>query len=189
MEPFLLSLSATGLAEFGDRTQFLALLLTVRFRKPWAVFGGLVVAAFAIHALSVAVGVALGGILDGKVLGWIVGSLFIVLGLWSLLPESPHTDDRPRETGRGAFLSAAALIFLMEIGDKTQITSMALAARFEALVPVLLGAALGMILVNAPVIWLGDRVAHRIRVDRIRQLAALLFLAIGGWVLWQTAMG
>lgn len=187
MEAFLLTLSATALAEFGDRTQLMALLLTVKFRKPWAVLAGLAVAAVAIHGLSVAAGVALGQIIDPSVLGWIVGPLFLALGLWSLIPETPHTDDRPRETGYGAFFTTAAVIFLMEIGDKTQLTSMALAARFEVMIPTLLGASLAMILVNAPVIWLGDRFSHRIPLRAVRVLAALLFMAIGGWILWQTA--
>lgn len=186
MEAFLLSLATISLAELGDRTQLLALLLAVKFRKPWAVLAGLAVASLAIHGLSAAVGMHLGQLVDDRLLGWIVGGLFVAMGLWVLMPEPAHTDDRPRENGRGAFLTAAITFFLMEIGDKTQLTSMAMAARFEVLIPVLLGATLAMLLVNGPVIWLGHRFSDRVPMRTVRILAAFVFIAIGGWVLVDT---
>ncbi|MCP1727444.1 putative Ca2+/H+ antiporter (TMEM165/GDT1 family) [Natronospira proteinivora] len=187
MEAFFLSLAAVSLAELGDRTQLLALLLAVKFRKPWAVLAGLGVASLAIHGLSAGVGMSLGQFVDDRILGWIVGVLFIGMGIWVLIPEPAHTDDRPRETGRGAFLTALITFFLMEIGDKTQLTSMAMAAHFEMIIPVLLGASLAMLLVNAPVIWLGHKFADRIPMRTVRVLAALLFIGIGAWVLGDAA--
>jgi Ca2+/H+ antiporter, TMEM165/GDT1 family len=183
MEAFFLSLAAVSLAELGDRTQLLALLLAVKFRKPWAVLAGLAVASLAIHGLSAGVGMSIGQFVDDRALAWVVGLLFVVMGIWVLVPEQTHADDRPRETGRGAFITAMVTFFLMEIGDKTQITSMAMAAHFEVVVPVLLGATLAMLLVNAPVIWLGHKFADRIPMRTVRILAALVFIGIGAWVL------
>ena len=183
MEAFFLSLAAVSLAELGDRTQLLALLLAVKFRKPWAVLAGLAIASLAIHGLSAGVGMSIGQFVDDRALAWVVGLLFVVMGIWVLVPEQTHADDRPRETGRGAFITAMVTFFLMEIGDKTQITSMAMAAHFEVVVPVLLGATLAMLLVNAPVIWLGHKFADRIPMRTVRILAALVFIGIGAWVL------
>ncbi|MEA5446375.1 TMEM165/GDT1 family protein [Gammaproteobacteria bacterium AB-CW1] len=185
IEAFFLSLAAVSLAELGDRTQLLALLLAVKFRKPWAVLGGLAVASIGIHGLSAGVGMSLGQFVDDQILGWIVGALFVGMGIWVLIPEQVHTDDRPRETGRGAFITAMVTFFLMEIGDKTQLTSMAMAAHFETIIPVMMGATFAMLLVNAPVIWLGHKFADRIPMRTVRVLAALLFIAIGAWVLWE----
>jgi putative Ca2+/H+ antiporter (TMEM165/GDT1 family) len=164
----------------------LALLLAVKFRRPWPILAGLAVAALAIHGISAALGMGLSQVIDQRILGWIVGLLFIGMGVWVLIPEGAHTGDRPRETGRGAFLTALITFFLMEIGDKTQLASMALAARFEMIVPVMLGASIAMLLVNAPVIWLGHRFADRIPLARVRIFAALVFMAIGAWILWDT---
>ena len=183
MEAFFLSLAAVSLAELGDRTQLLALLLAVKFRKPWAVLAGLAVASLAIHGLSAGVGMSIGQFVDDRALAWVVGILFLGMGIWVLVPEQTHADDRPRETGRGAFITAMVTFFLMEIGDKTQITSMAMAAHFEVVLPVLLGATLAMLLVNAPVIWLGHKFADRIPMRTVRILAALVFIGIGAWVL------
>lgn len=183
MEAFFLSLAAVSLAELGDRTQLLALLLAVKFRKPWAVMAGLAVASLAIHGLSAGVGMSIGQFVDDRALAWVVGLLFVVMGIWVLVPEQTHADDRPRDTGRGAFITAMVTFFLMEIGDKTQITSMAMAAHFEVVVPVLLGATLAMLLVNAPVIWLGHKFADRIPMRTVRILAALVFIGIGAWIL------
>ncbi len=183
MEAFFLSLAAVSLAELGDRTQLLALLLAVKFRKPWAVLAGLAIASLAIHGLSAGVGMSIGQFVDDRALAWVVGLLFVVMGIWVLVPEQTHADDRPRETGRGAFITAMVTFFLMEIGDKTQITSMAMAAHFEVVVPVLLGATLAMLLVNAPVIWLGHKFADRIPMRTVRILAALVFIGIGAWIL------
>lgn len=188
MEAFFLSLATVSLAELGDRTQLLALLLAVKFRRPWPILAGLAVASVGIHGISAAVGVGLGQLLDDQLLGWIVGVLFIGMGIWVLVPEGSHAGDRPRESGHGAFWTAAVTFFLMEIGDKTQLASMALAARFDTLIPVVLGATGAMLLVNLPVIWLGHRFADRIPMRLVRSLAALVFIAIGGWILADTAL-
>jgi Ca2+/H+ antiporter, TMEM165/GDT1 family len=186
MEAFLLTTAAVAIAELGDRTQLLALLLAVKFRRPWPILAGMILAALGIHGISAALGMGLSQFIDQAVLGWIVGLLFIGMGIWVLVPEGVHAGDRPRETGRGAFITALVTFFLMEIGDKTQLASMALAARFEVIIPVVLGAALGMVAVNAPVIWLGHRFADRIPLDKVRILAAVIFIAIGLWILWDT---
>ena len=189
MDAFFLSLATVSLAELGDRTQLLALLLAVKFRRPWPILAGLTVASLAIHSISAGVGMGLGQLLDDQLLGWIVGGLFISMGLWVLVPEGSHTGDRPRDTGHGAFWTAAVTFFLMEIGDKTQLASMALAARFDTVVPVVLGATGAMILVNLPIIWLGHHFADRIPMRLIRGLAAVVFIAIGLWVLAETLLG
>lgn len=187
MEAFLLSLTTVSIAELGDRTQLLALLLAVKFRKPRAVLAGLAVAALAIHGLSAGVGMSIGQFVDDRALAWVVGVLFVGMGIWVLVPEETHPDDRPRETGRGAFLTALVTFFLMEIGDKTQLTSMAMAAHFGVVVPVLLGASLAMVLVNTPVIWLGHKFADRIPMRTVRILAALVFIGIGAWILGEAS--
>jgi len=186
MEAFFLSLAAVSIAELGDRTQLLALLLAVKFRKPWAILAGMAVAGLAMHGLSAGVGMSIGQFVDDQIMAWVVGALFIAMGIWTLVPEPAHPDDRPRETGHGAFWTAAVTFFLMEIGDKTQLTSMAMAAHFEVVLPVLLGASLAMVLVNAPVIWLGHKFADRIPMRMVRFLAALVFIGIGLWIVAHT---
>ncbi len=186
MESFPLTLVAVAIAELGDRTQLLALLLAVKFRKPWAILAGMGIAAIAIHGISATIGISLARLVDGQILGWVVGMLFVAMGVWTLLPEKTDNGEQPRETGGGAFVTALITFFLMEIGDKTQLTSMAMAAHFQAVAPVVLAAALAMVAVNAPVIWLGHRFSDRIPLATVRVLAAATFIAIGLWTLVQT---
>ncbi len=189
MEAFFLSLATVSLAELGDRTQLLALLLAVKFRKPWPILAGLTIAAVGIHAISAGVGMGLGQLIDDRILNWVVGLLFVGMGVWVLIPEGTHTGDRPRETGHGAFWTALVTFFLMEVGDKTQLASMALAARFDTIIPVVLGATGAMILVNLPVIWLGHKFADRVPIRLVRVLAAVVFVAIGGWLIGEAFWG
>lgn len=189
MEAFLASLALVAAAEIGDKSQLLALALAVRFRRPRSVAAGIALAAFASHALAGVLGVWLSQALPPAMQAWIIGGAFLLMGLWLLIPEREEGDaDRevPRHSVRSAMLTTAALFFVAELGDKTQLATVALSAGFQAPLPVILGAALGMTAINLPVIWLGHRFARRLPVRPVRLLGAILFVALGiGTLIWR----
>ena len=183
---FLICLSTTAVAEMGDRTQLLALVLAARFRRPWAILCGVSCATLLSNLLAALVGEHLGRFLTPTLLDALVGASMLGMGLWALKP-----DRAPAEAGaaRGdsAFLAAGIAIFIAELGDKTQLATLALAAAYARLVPVVAGATLGMLLANAPVILLGHAFSRRLPLRLIHAAASLLFIALGAWFLWQAA--
>lgn len=191
MEAFLVSTVAVGIAEIGDKSLFLAILLTMRYQQPWTIFAGLVTGITANLAIAAALGATLAHWLQGDWLSWVLGFTFIAVAAWALLPEKAEEQDKGDAlTGtsqRGVFITAASGFFLLEMADKTQIATMALAASFETLVPVLAGAVLGVTLANAPAIWLGYRFASRLPMRNLRLGAAALFALIGIWLLVEAA--
>lgn len=191
MEAFLVSTIAVGIAEIGDKSLFLAILLTMRYQQPWTVFMGLVAGITANLTIAAALGATLAQWLQGDWLAWALGLTFIAVAVWALVPEKvEHTRDELTTTShRSVFVTAATGFFLLEMADKTQIATMALAASFETVLPVLAGAVLGVTLANAPAIWLGNRFAARLPLKTLRLVAAALFALIGAWLLIDAALG
>jgi putative Ca2+/H+ antiporter (TMEM165/GDT1 family) len=175
---FLVSTGLVALAEIGDKTQLLALLLAARFRRPWPIIAGILIATLANHAGAGLAGMLLGGLLSGAWLRWVVGLSFLAMAVWALFPDKHDADDGALARG-GAFVTTVIVFFLVEIGDKTQIATIGLAARFEQFYAVVLGTTLGMMLANVPVVILGDRLAGRLPLAAIRYAAALVFAALG----------
>lgn len=184
--PFATTLIAAGtvaLAEIGDKTQLLALLLAARFRRPWPIVAGILVATLLNHALAGEVGVLAAHWLTPAVLRWIVAASFLAIALWTLHPDS--LDGDMRLPARGAFLATAVAFFVAEIGDKTQVATVLLAAKYPSLVQVVLGTTIGMLLANVPVVLLGSRFADRLPLKAARLVAAAVFLLLAGWVAWR----
>lgn len=181
MDAFLSSGLLVALGEIGDKTQLLSLALVCRFRKPWPILAGVIVATLINHGISVWFGDWLAGAIPTHWLTWLLGGSFIALGLWMLIPDQDEgVDERFRF---GPFLTSLILFFIAEIGDKTQVATVALAVRFQEFWPVLLGTTAGMIAANLPVIW----VAHRLAGERFEtwahRISAALFIAFGVWAL------
>jgi Ca2+/H+ antiporter, TMEM165/GDT1 family len=182
VEAFLVSIAVVGLAEIGDKTQLLSLLLAARFRRPWPIIWGILVATLANHAAAGAAGALLGSLIEGAWLRWGLGLSFLAVAVWALIPDK-YDDTGGVDRRFGAFLTALCAFFIAEIGDKTQIATIGLAARFEQLWPVVVGTTLGMMLANIPAVLIGDRIADRLPVRAIRIAAALVFAALGIWTL------
>jgi putative Ca2+/H+ antiporter (TMEM165/GDT1 family) len=186
LEAFLTSTVLVALAEMGDKTQLLSFVLAARLRKPWPILAGILVATLANHAAAAWVGSLVPDMMSPGTLRWIVGLCFIGFGLWALRPDS--LDGEPRLHRAGAFVTALVAFFLAEMGDKTQFATIALAARFDALAPVILGTTLGMMLANIPAVWIGEKLARRVPMKAVRLMAAGLFIIVGILTLWNPPM-
>lgn len=182
MEAFLSSTFLVAIAEVGDKTQLLSFVLAARLRKRWPIIAGIFVATIANHAAAAWVGSLLTGWVSPQMLQWIVGLVFIGFGLWALHPDS--LEGEPRIHGTGAFMTALVAFFLAEMGDKTQLATVALAARFDQLAPVIAGTTLGMMVANVPAVWMGEKLAQKSPLKAIRFIAAALFIATGILTLW-----
>ena len=176
MEAFLVSAAVVSLAEIGDKTQILSLILAARFQRPWPIIAGIFCATLANHAVAGLAGTFFGGLLSGPWLRWILAVSFLSVAVWALFPDRFEGGRLPRY---GAFLTTLCAFFLAEIGDKTQIATIGLAARFAAFYPVVAGTTLGMMLANIPVVLVGDRAAARLPLRGIRIAAALVFALLG----------
>ena len=187
MESLFVSTGVVALAEIGDKTQLLALLLATRFRAPVPIILGILAATLANHALAALIGVAVADWLQSPALRWALGLSFVAMGLWALKPDRLDPAEAPGRPRFGPFLTTAVAFFLVEIGDKTQVATMALAAQFQDLVLVTLGTTLGMMLANVPAVLLGDLAATRLPLKPIRLAAAALFILLGGFVCLQAA--
>jgi putative Ca2+/H+ antiporter (TMEM165/GDT1 family) len=183
--PLLTAAISTGtvaLAEIGDKTQLLALLLAARYRRPWPIVAGILVATLLNHALAGWLGALAAQWLTPQVLRWIVAISFLAIGLWTLKPDSLD-DDADALPARGAFLATCIAFFLAEIGDKTQVATVVLAAKYAPLWQVVAGTTLGMLVANVPVVMLGSRFATRLPLRAARIAAALVFFVLGAWAL------
>jgi len=174
------STGTVALAEIGDKTQLLALLLAARFRKPWPIIAGILVATLLNHALAAWFGTLVAQWLRPQTLRWVVAASFLAVALWTLKPD--RLDDEPRFSARGAFLATTIAFFFAEIGDKTQVATVLLATRYEPLWAVIVGTTVGMLLANVPVALLGSRFADRLPLRTARLLAAAVFAALAIWV-------
>lgn len=187
MEAFLVATGIVALAEMGDKTQLLSLVLAARFRKPWPIVLGIFVATVVNHALAGAVGAWVTRMLGPDVLRWILGVSFIAMAAWMMIPDKLDEDDTPRTSRFGVFGTTLIAFFLAEMGDKTQIATVMLAARFtQDYVPVVIGTTLGMMLANAPVVWLGERIVRKVPIRAVHGVSAVIFLVLGvaalaGW--------
>ena len=163
MEAFLTSTALVALAEIGDKTQLLSFVLAARLRKPWAIIAGIFVATLLNHALAGSVGAWVANIIPAGWLPWIVGLVFIAFGIWTLKPDTLDDDEAPSEVHpAGAFVTTTIAFFIAEMGDKTQLATVALAARFDSLTWVVIGTTLGMMIANAPAVLLGEGLARRL---------------------------
>jgi putative Ca2+/H+ antiporter (TMEM165/GDT1 family) len=178
MEAFIVSLSTVALAEMGDRTQLLSLLLATRFRKPWPILAGVLVATLANHAVAGIIGVWVGRQLTPAILDAAVGISLVGMSLWMLKPDKLDEDD-VRQKGRGVFLTTLVAFFIAEIGDKTQIATVALAAGYSNLFAVVAGTTCGMLAANVPVVFLGNVFADRLPMRAIHYITTILLLCIG----------
>ncbi|WP_297425395.1 TMEM165/GDT1 family protein [uncultured Acinetobacter sp.] len=187
MYEFLLSTAIVALAEMGDKTQLLALLLAARYQKPVPILIAILLATIINHGLSAALGQWVTTVMSPEVLLWILALGFIGMALWMLVPD--ELDDESESINKwqryGVFGATFILFFLAEIGDKTQIATVALAARFDSLVWVMLGTTLGMMLANAPAVFIGNKLADKLPISLIHKVSAVIFLSIGMWTLLQ----
>ena len=178
MDAFLISTAIVALAEIGDKTQLLAFILAARFRRPWPIVLGILVATLANHAFAAAVGTWLTTLMGPHTLRWVLGLSFIAMAVWTLIPDK-FDEDEARLPRLGVFGATLVAFFLAEMGDKTQIATVALAAQYQALVAVVAGTTLGMMIANVPAVLLGDRIATRMPVKLVHGIAAAIFLGLG----------
>jgi putative Ca2+/H+ antiporter (TMEM165/GDT1 family) len=165
VEAFLVSTMVVGLAEIGDKTQILSMILAARFHRPIPIIFGILFATIANHAAAGLAGTLFGSLLNGPWMPWILGISFLSVAVWALFPDKYEDNDKAISRW-GAFMSTLIAFFLAEIGDKTQIATIGLAARFEQFYPVVAGTTLGMMLANVPAVFLGDKLADRLPVNR-----------------------
>jgi putative Ca2+/H+ antiporter (TMEM165/GDT1 family) len=185
MEAFLISTGVVALAEIGDKTQLLALVLAARYRKPLPIILGILVATLVNHALAGAAGAWISAQVGPQAMRWILGLSFIAMAVWTLIPDKYDDDDDARATTSrfGVFGATLVAFFLLEMGDKTQIATVALAAKFDSLVGVVAGTTLGMMLANVPAVLLGEVAAKKLPMHIVHRVAAAIFFALGVTVL------
>jgi putative Ca2+/H+ antiporter (TMEM165/GDT1 family) len=179
MYSLLASTGVVAISEIGDKTQLLALVLACRFRKPVPIILGILVATLANHTAAAFAGDFVARSVDPGVLRWVLGLLFLGMAGWALIPDRLDPGEGARSYAGSAFVATAVAFFLVEIGDKTQIATAALAAQFEALLPVVVGTTLGMLSADVPAVLIGDRAAHRIDLRYVRGAAAAVFCGLG----------
>ena len=178
MEALLVSTGIVALAEIGDKTQLLAFILAAKFRKPVPIILGILAATLANHSFAGAVGNWVTSMLDAQTLRWILGVSFIGMAIWTLIPDKFDEDDA-KLARFGVFGTTLIAFFLAEMGDKTQVATVALAAQYQAFFTVVAGTTLGMMIANVPAVLLGDRIAHRMPVRLVHGIAATIFAVLG----------
>ena len=179
MEAFITSTLLVALAEMGDKTQLLSFILAARLRRPAAIIAGIFVATIANHALAGWVGAWIATFFSPETLRWMVGVAFIAFGLWTLKPDELGEDEAPKAGHASAFMTTLIAFFLAEMGDKTQFATIALAARFDSLLWVVVGTTLGMMAANVPAVLIGEKLAHKLPLKAIRWTAAAVFAVTG----------
>jgi len=178
MEAFLVSTGIVALAEIGDKTQLLAFILAAKFRKPLPIIAGILVATLANHGFAGAVGSWITTLIGPEMLRWILGVSFIAMAAWTLIPDK--FDEEDAKLARfGVFGTTLIAFFLAEMGDKTQVATIALAAQYQSLVAVVAGTTCGMMLANVPAVIMGDRIAGKIPVKLVHRIAAAIFAILG----------
>ncbi len=185
MDAFLISTGLVSIAEIGDKTMLLAIMLAAAWRRPLPILLGILVATLANHAVAALAGSMLARFMDGDWVRWVVGLAFLGFAVWALIPDRFHeAPDRTAKTPARIFWAAVVAFFLIEMGDKTQVATAMLAAQFQNLPLVVAGSTLGMMLVNGPAVLLGEAAAKRLPLGWIRLAAAAGFAATGVWVLF-----
>lgn len=180
MEAFLISTGIVALAEMGDKTQLLSLVLAAKFRKPWPIILGILIATLLNHALAGVLGAWLTSVLGAQALRWILGLGFLAMAVWMLIPDQLDEDDAKVQSSRfGVFATTLIAFFMAEMGDKTQVATVALAAQYQALMAVVAGTTLGMMIANVPAVLIGDKLAHKLPLKWIHGVAATIFAVLG----------
>ena len=183
LDAFLISTGVVALAEVGDKTQLLAFLLAAKFRKPVPIILGILVATLLNHGLAGALGTWITSLFSPEVLRWVLGLSFIAMAVWILIPDEIDADD-DKLAQFGVFGTTLIAFFLAEMGDKTQIATIALAAQYGSFLWVVAGTTLGMMIANVPAVYLGERIAHRMPVRLVHWIAAAIFAILGVAVLF-----
>jgi putative Ca2+/H+ antiporter (TMEM165/GDT1 family) len=178
MDAFLVSTGIVALAEIGDKTQLLAFLLAAKFRRPVPIVLGILVATVANHAVAAAVGAWISTMLGPEAMRWILGISFLAMAAWTMVPDKLDDDDA-QLAPYGVFLTTLVAFFIAEMGDKTQVATVALAARYEAMAAVVAGTTLGMMLANVPAVYFGERIANKVPLKLVHGIAAAIFAALG----------
>ena len=179
IEAFLVSTGLVALAEIGDKTQLLSLVLAARFRKPWPIVLGILAATLLNHAVAAGLGAWISRVVGELWMGRIAGISFLVMAAWILVPDKLDDAGVVDKPGRGVFFTTSVMFFLAEMGDKTQVATVVLGARYESLVAVVTGTTLGMLLANVPVVFFGDAIARRVPVAIVRRVTAVAFAILG----------
>jgi len=178
MDAFLVSTGIVGLAEIGDKTQLLAFLLAARFRRPLPIVLGIFVATVANHAFAAAVGAMVSELLGAGVMRWVLGLSFLAMAAWIMIPD--EIDEEEAQLAKyGVFLTTLIAFFVAEMGDKTQVATVALAARYESMAAIVAGTTFGMMLANVPAVYFGERIANRVPLKLVHGIAALIFAVLG----------
>jgi Ca2+/H+ antiporter, TMEM165/GDT1 family len=183
IEAFLVSTGIVALAEIGDKTQLLAIVLAARFRKPVPIIAGIFLATLLNHALAGALGAWIASLVGSTTMRWALGVSFILMALWMLIPDKYEDAGQSKTSKLGVFGATLIAFFLLEIGDKTQIATVALAAKYHALAAVVIGTTLGMMLANVPAVYLGEVAAKKLNLKVVHSIAAGVFLILGVLVL------
>ena len=178
MEAFLISTGIVALAEIGDKTQLLAFILAAKFRKPVPIILGILVATLANHGFAGAIGTWVTTLLSPEALRWILGVSFIAMAVWTLIPDK-FDEEEAKFARFGVFGTTLIAFFLAEMGDKTQVATVALAAQFQSLFWVVAGTTIGMMIANVPAVIMGDRIAHKLPVALVHRIAAAIFAVLG----------
>lgn len=178
MEAFLISTGIVALAEIGDKTQLLAFILAAKFRKPVPIIFGILIATIANHAFAGALGSWITSILGPETLRWILGVSFIAMAIWTLIPDK-FNENEAKQTRYGVFVTTLVAFFLAEMGDKTQVATVALAAQYQAFISVVAGTTLGMMIANVPAVLAGDKIANKMPVRLVHAIAAAIFALLG----------
>jgi len=179
MEALLVSTGLVTLAEMGDKTQLLSLVLAARYKRPWTIALGILIATLANHGLAGALGVWIANVLGPEILRWGLGLSFLAMAVWMLIPDRLDEGEGGDAPRFGVLLTTVVVFFLAEMGDKTQVATVMLAARYDALLQVVVGTTLGMMLANVPVVWLGERLTRRLPIALVHRISALIFAVLG----------
>ena len=178
MEAFLISTGIVALAEIGDKTQLLAFILAAKFRKPVPIIIGILVATIANHAFAGALGSWITSVVAPETMRWVLGISFIAMAIWTLIPDKFEEDDA-KLARYGVFGTTLIAFFLAEMGDKTQVATVALAAQYQSLIAVVAGTTFGMMIANVPAVIMGDRIANKIPIRVVHAIAAAIFAVLG----------
>lgn len=179
MEAFIVSTGVVALAEIGDKTQLLAFILAARFRKPLPIIAGILCATLVNHGLAGALGGWITSVLSPEVLRWVLGLSFIGMAIWTLIPDKIEDEETKVAARLGVFGATLVTFFLAEMGDKTQIATIAMAAHYPSPLLVVMGTTLGMLIADVPAVFVGDRFGAKIPMKLVHGIAAAIFAALG----------
>ncbi|MFN7506330.1 MAG: TMEM165/GDT1 family protein, partial [Limnobacter sp.] len=185
----LVSTGVIALAEIGDKTQLLAFLLATRFKKPIPIIIGIILATLINHGLAGAVGSWITANVDPSVLRWALGASFIAMAVWTLIPDKIEDEETQLATKLGVFGATFVTFFLAEMGDKTQIATVAMSAHYADVLMVVAGTTLGMLIADVPAVFAGDKLAEKIPMKLVHRIAAAMFAALGVATLWGVGSG